>query len=78
MPSKEQEKRLIHSHPGSVTKETMDKELSPLPIIKTMVGYIWPRDQPALKARVVAALGLLIGAKVISSFQYNSIHMYAY
>lgn len=62
--SKEAEKRQIHSHPGSVTSETLKKELSPLLIIKTMVKYIWPRDQPDLKARVVAALGLLIGAKV--------------
>ena len=69
-----QEKRKIHSHPGSVTNETMKKELSPLPIIKTMVKYIWPRDQPALKARVVAALSLLVGAKV--SFNIDQIHIF--
>jgi len=61
-----QEKRQIHSHPGSVTNETMKKELSPLPIINTMLKYIWPRDQPALKARVVTALGLLVGAKLMN------------
>ena len=30
-----------------------------------MVKNIWPKDQPALKIRVLAALGFLVGSKVI-------------
>ena len=35
-------------------------------IIREMLKHVWPRDQPVLKARVVVALGLLVGAKVCS------------
>ena len=63
-PVTEQDKRQLHSNPAGITTETMKKELNALPIIKTMLGYIWPRDQPELKVRVVAALSLLVGAKV--------------
>ena len=34
------------------------------PIIKEMLRHVWPKDQPALKARVIAAVGLLLGSKV--------------
>lgn len=33
-------------------------------IIKQMASYVWPKDKPELKRRVVIALGLLIAAKV--------------
>jgi ATP-binding cassette subfamily B (MDR/TAP) protein 7 len=36
------------------------------PIIKEMVGHIWPKEHPSLKARVVGALGLLVGAKLLN------------
>ena len=29
-----------------------------------MLNYVWPKDKPAIRARVLVALGLLIGAKV--------------
>eukprot|EP00112_Aurelia_sp_Birch-Aquarium-sp1_P012007 Seg2521.2 transcript_id=Seg2521.2/GoldUCD/mRNA.D3Y31 product="ATP-binding cassette sub-family B member 7 mitochondrial" protein_id=Seg2521.2/GoldUCD/D3Y31 len=65
-PATEQDKRLLHSSPAGITTETMKKELNALPIIKTMLSYIWPRDQPELKVRVVAALSLLAGAKLLN------------
>ena len=34
-------------------------------IIREMIRHIWPKEHPSLKARVIIALGLLIGAKVI-------------
>ena len=40
------------------------KDLAGWKILKEMVKHIWPRNQPGLKARVVAAFGLLVGAKV--------------
>jgi len=39
-------------------------ELAGWRIIREMVKHIWPREHPKLKARVVIALGLLVGAKV--------------
>lgn len=39
-------------------------QLSGWKILSTMWKHIWPRDKPALKVRVVAAVSLLIGAKV--------------
>ncbi|ELU13186.1 hypothetical protein CAPTEDRAFT_149358 [Capitella teleta] len=41
-----------------------DKEIGAGRIIKTMLSYVWPRDQPGLRARVVVALSLLLGAKL--------------
>lgn len=37
-----------------------------LSIIKRMLKHVWPKDRPDLKRRVVAAVVLLIGAKVCS------------
>ncbi len=39
-------------------------ELAGWRILREMVRHVWPQNQPRLKARVVIALGLLIGAKV--------------
>ena len=33
-------------------------------IVKKMLNNVWPKDKPALRARVVTAVGLLVGAKV--------------
>ena len=46
----------------SVTDDKAD--LAGWKIIREMIRHIWPRDQPDLKLRVVAALGLLVSAKV--------------
>jgi ATP-binding cassette subfamily B (MDR/TAP) protein 7 len=35
-------------------------------IVKKMLNNVWPRDKPALRARVVTALGLLVGAKMLN------------
>ena len=39
-------------------------------IIKRMLQHVWPNDRPDLKLRVVAALSLLIGAKVCDHNNY--------
>ena len=38
--------------------------VSGLTILKRMLKHVWPKDRPDLKRRVVAAVALLIGAKV--------------
>ncbi|XP_054716031.1 iron-sulfur clusters transporter ABCB7, mitochondrial-like [Uloborus diversus] len=35
-------------------------------IVKKMLSYIWPKDKPEIRRRVVIALGLLIGAKLLN------------
>lgn len=35
-------------------------------IIKQMTSYVWPKDKPELKKRVVVALGLLVAAKAVN------------
>jgi hypothetical protein len=38
--------------------------IPPMKIVKTFAKYIWPVGDMGTKARVVVALGLLIGSKV--------------
>lgn len=35
-------------------------------MLRAMVEYIWPKDNPEVKRRVLLALGLLVGAKVLN------------
>ncbi|CAH1799586.1 unnamed protein product [Owenia fusiformis] len=41
-------------------------EISAWAIVQKMIGYVWPKDNIGLRVRVVIALGLLIGSKVIN------------
>ena len=54
--------RTYHAH---VTGGTVE-EVSTYKIINTMLSHVWPKEQPALKARVVGALTLLVGAKLLN------------
>ena len=40
------------------------KEVNSTQILSAMLTYVWPKDRPDLRARVVLSLGLLAGAKV--------------
>ena len=46
------------------------KGVSGLAILKRMLKHVWPKDRPDLKRRVVAAVALLIGAKVKQSLLF--------
>eukprot|EP00047_Mylnosiga_fluctuans_P015693 m.48579 g.48579 ORF g.48579 m.48579 type:complete len:249 (+) comp6039_c0_seq1:47-793(+) len=35
-------------------------------MVRYMLRHVWPRDNPAIKHRVVAAMGLLVGSKILS------------
>lgn len=58
-------------HPGH-TASTDDlmiadgKKVSGLQIISKMFGYIWPKNRPEIRNRVMISLGLLIGAKIVN------------
>lgn len=45
-----------------------DQEIGAARILKTMISYVWPKDQPGLRARVILALCLLLGAKVCTLY----------
>ena len=47
---------------AGVVKEVTGKDM-----IKSMGSYIWPENDKGVKTRVVAAMGLLVGAKVINT-----------
>ena len=41
-----------------------EKDVSGKQMLGILAGYVWPKDNMEVKARVVGALGLLVGAKV--------------
>ncbi|KAI2804254.1 ATP-binding cassette sub- B member 7, mitochondrial [Blomia tropicalis] len=63
-----QQKRLWHpGHSTGLPIELKERSrVSGLQIVKTMLGYVWPRDRPEIRNRVIASLSLLILAKVVN------------
>ncbi|XP_015906708.1 iron-sulfur clusters transporter ABCB7, mitochondrial [Parasteatoda tepidariorum] len=58
-------------HPGASTLLVSQvgipsKEMQGWTIVKKMFNYIWPKDKPEIRRRVVLALGLLVGAKLLN------------
>lgn len=57
-------------HPGSsISSEPYLKEnltVTSGDMIKAMLSYIWPKDDPSIKNRVKLAVGLLVGSKVLN------------
>jgi len=54
---------------GSVTGRDDSLEYKPLStrkLIKFMMGYVWPKDKPDIKVKVVGSLALLLGAKALN------------
>ena len=45
-----------------------DPKITGVYMLKSMKGYIWPSDSPAVKCRVVGALGLLVTAKCLNTY----------
>merc|ERR1719483_525604 len=54
--------RLKKDEMKGVVKEVTGKDM-----IKSMSSYIWPKNDKEVKTRVVAAMGLLVGSKVINT-----------
>ena len=57
----------------TVDNVKIEKELDTVKVLNTLASQVWPAGKPAIKARVVTALGLLIGSKVTIYylFKYN-------
>jgi len=49
------------------TLDSKEKEVSGKQMMGILAGYVWPKDNLEVKTRVVGALGLLVGAKVINT-----------
>ena len=52
----------LYSPPNLDSKE---KEVSGNQMMGILAGHVWPKDNLEVKTRVVGALGLLVGAKVL-------------
>ncbi|CAG7718880.1 unnamed protein product [Allacma fusca] len=60
-------------HPGVSSLATEDiqvpggtKEVKSSQMLKAMVTHIWPKDEPEVRKRVLTAVGLLVGSKVLN------------
>ncbi|KXJ22813.1 ATP-binding cassette sub-family B member 7, mitochondrial [Exaiptasia diaphana] len=62
--------RYLHGAAGAVTEEGAKRKklitASSLHILKSMAKHVWPKDRRDLKIRVVAAVVLLVAAKVVN------------
>lgn len=59
----------FHAHgiPGSAVKlKNVGEKVSHWEIVKKMLSYVWPKDNFRIRIRVVAALGLLVGSKLLN------------
>lgn len=52
--------------PSGSPHEVAGEGLSDSAILHNLVGYLWPADKPEHKRRVLGALGLLVGSKVLN------------
>lgn len=58
---------------NQVTKGPSDEQVADMKILRTLAGYLWMKDNPEFRLRVVAALGLLIGAKASKEVKLQAI-----
>lgn len=62
-----QERQCWHGHAGgglNADPKNVLKEVNSSKILGAMFTYVWPKDRPDLRARVVISLSLLAGAKI--------------
>lgn len=51
-----------------IKKTSLESEsaMADMKILRTLAGYLWMRDNPEFRFRVITALGFLVGAKVLN------------
>jgi len=49
-----------------------DGQVADVKIIRTLASYLWMKDNLEFRVRIIAALGLLVGAKVSDQVAYYS------
>ncbi|KAG2333355.1 hypothetical protein Bca52824_004535 [Brassica carinata] len=47
-------------------KTVANSDMADMKILRTLAGYLWMRDNPEFRFRVITALGFLVGAKVLN------------
>ncbi|CAD6227189.1 GSCOCT00014075001.2-RA-CDS [Cotesia congregata] len=66
----QQKRNCFHPGVSNLGEETLtSKDSSPVTssdMIKGMLSYIWPKDDPEIRKRVKLAVGLLAGSKIVS------------
>ncbi|KAF3454774.1 hypothetical protein FNV43_RR05222 [Rhamnella rubrinervis] len=50
----------------TVSKGPPDQQVADMKILRTLASYLWMKDNLEFRSRVIAALGLLVGAKVLN------------
>ncbi|KAK0179807.1 hypothetical protein PV327_005524 [Microctonus hyperodae] len=65
----QQKRNCFHPGVSSLSRENFDipdkPAVSNTEMMKAMLDYIWPKDDPSIRTRVKLALGLLVGSKVM-------------
>lgn len=51
---------------STVSKSPLNEQVADVKILRTLASYLWMKDNPEFRFRVVAALFLLVGAKVLN------------
>ncbi|KOC70536.1 ATP-binding cassette sub-family B member 7, mitochondrial [Habropoda laboriosa] len=68
--SSQQKRDCFHPGVSSMSREGIDfqekESVTSVNMIKAMLRYIWPKDDPEIRKRVKIAVGLLITAKVLN------------
>lgn len=66
----QQKRNCFHPGASDMSRESIGFENRPpvtsQEMMKGMLSYIWPKDDPSIKRRVKVAMGLLVGAKVLN------------
>ncbi|CAK7323465.1 unnamed protein product [Dovyalis caffra] len=52
--------------PVATATNNSDQQVADMKILRTLASYIWMKDNPEFRLRVVLALGFLVGAKVVN------------
>lgn len=57
-------------HPGASSQVVVKAEqsLSSVQLVKKLLQFAWPKDNPSLRKRVIVAFALLVTAKVLNAF----------
>ena len=53
------------------SKQSPDEQIADMKILRTLAKYLWLKDNAEFRFRVVMALGLLVGAKVSATLQFD-------
>ncbi|XP_043276616.1 iron-sulfur clusters transporter ABCB7, mitochondrial isoform X2 [Venturia canescens] len=65
----QQKRNCFHPGVSSLSRENGIVDSEPVnssQMMKAMLGYIWPKDEPEIRKRVKIAVSLLVGAKVLN------------